>query len=300
MKLNFKKIAAVALTAVMASAMMLPGVFAAETADAAPVESIVVDGVKEAAWDAATEYTMVNEVWGDSRGDAETKKDSSTVKFRVMYSASKVYMLFEIEDDVWQNGKVDTHWRNDSIFIYLSEDGVDKSQTSDKSTVFAAFLVNSGDGVNANNSGFFTRGGKGANNNPKEHAVTIDGNKAVMELSFEFNTITPAEGDSFVMDIQYNDQDEDPTTAAEQSRTIVWAWSTNAEFGPNGNGNSGDWGTVNFAAAQQGDNTDGDGDGDDEIEVTQTGDLEVIVLSVLAIAAIAGAAVIVRRRKVSE
>lgn len=297
MKLNFKKIAAVALTAVMASAMMLPGVFAAETADAAPVDSITVDGVKEAAWDAATEYTMVNEVSDDSRGAAETKKDSSTVKFRIMYGETKVYLLFEIEDDVWQNGMVNTHWRNDSIFIYVSEDGTTKDKASEKSYQMVAYMLNA-DPDKAANTGFFVRN-NGVNTKAKEHAAVIDGNKATVELSFEFNTITPEVGGSFQIDLQYNDQDLDPTTAEEQSRTIVWAWSAAESSGPNNNGGS--WGTVNFAAAQQGGNTGGDnGDGENEIEVTETGDLEFIVLSVLAIAAIAGAAVIVRRRKVSE
>ena len=291
MKFSFRHLTAVMLVVVMAAAMILPGVFAAETAEAAPVESITVDGVKEAAWNSATEYTMTNEVSDDSRGDAETKRGSSLVKFRIMYSETKVYMLFEIEDDVWQNGKTGTHWRNDSLFIYVSEDGTTKDKASEKSYQMVAFLLNA-DPEKTANTGFFVRN-NGVNTKAKEHAVTIDGNKAVMELSFEFNTIAPTEGGSFSIDLQYNDQDLDPNTAADQSRTIVWSWSTSAASGPNNNG--GDWGTVEFAAEVEPDIT-----ATDEPVNTQTGDLAAVVIAAVAVVSLAGAALVASRRKTED
>ena len=224
-------------------------------ADAIP-GTITVDGVIDEAWADAPVYTMENVVTLDSTGDAATRKDSSTIKFRMMYNETKVYMLFEIVDDVFIVGQSDTNWKNDTMFIYISEDGVDRSRTSNKSTQMCAFLENYSD-ANSGKSGLIVRSGKGANDNPKEHAVKIDGNKAVMEISFQFNTITPVEGGSFVLDLQYNDQDKTPD--GNNTRTIVWAWSTSHSDGPDKVqvGSIG-WGDVRFVAAPVCEHTGGE------------------------------------------
>ncbi len=247
MKLNMKKLTVALLSGAMALGMMLPGVSAGEAANAAAVPAgttITVDGVKEAAWDAAEEYTMVNEVWGDSRGDAATKKESSTVKFRMMYSDAKVYMLVEITDDAFITGASDTHWKNDSIFIYVSEDGNDRNKNSEKSYVLAAYPAEY-DQTKVGGTGFICRNAS-LNQKTKEHAVTVNGNVAVMELSFELNTKNPTANDTIYIDLQYNDQDTAPS--GENTRTIVWSWSSNCEYGPNNSGTC-DWGSVTFAEA---------------------------------------------------
>ncbi|MBQ8382680.1 MAG: hypothetical protein IJX47_05680 [Clostridia bacterium] len=211
--------------------------------------TVTVDGVIDDAWADAPVYTMENEVTLDSTGDEATRKDSSTVKFRMMYDNNKIYMLVEITDDAWISGYKTDDWKNDSLMIMISENDVDRSQGNSKSYCLCAFLENySAD--NSSKTGLIVRSNKGTNNNPKEHAVVIDGNKAVMELSFQLNTKTPAKGDYIVMDLQYNDQDSAPT--GDNTRSIVWSWSTSDPSGPNQIqiGRKG-WGYVNFASACQ-------------------------------------------------
>ena len=160
----------------------------------------------------------------------------------------------------------------------------------------------------------------------------MNGTKAVMEISFQLNTVTPAEGGSFVMDLQYNDQDVDPNSSGDNTRTIVWAWSCEDGFGPNQKKDL--WGTVNFVAAPECEHTNTeivnakdatateDGyTGDkvckdcgetletgttipatgtpDSVTPPPTGDV-MSVVSVLALIAIAGTVTWIRRRKVSE
>ena len=207
-----------------------------------------VDGVIDDAWAKAPVYTMSNEVSNDCRGDAATRKDSSSVQFRMMYSGNKVYLLVEVEDDVWTTGDQSTNWRNDSLMIFVSENGTGRGTNNENRYCMVAFLENH-DENNAGCTGFFTRNNNGTNTKAKEHAVVKDGTKAVMELSFELNGETPVEGGHFAMDLQYNDQDLDPATAENQSRTIVWAWSCSDPQGPNTikSGAKG-WGDVWFVA----------------------------------------------------
>ena len=171
----------------------------------------------------------------------------------------------------------------------------------------------------------------------------IDGDKAVMELSFQFNNTTPEEGGFFVMDLQYNDQDSAPT--GSNTRTIVWSWASSHPDGPNEIqiGRMG-WGYVNFVAepectheetelknAKEATETEDGYTGDkvckdcgetvetgtaipatgtdtpdptpdpdpEPVDPPQTGDVTLAV-SALALVAVAGVTMIVRRRKVSE
>ncbi len=297
---------------------------------------VVVDGIIDDAWEKAPVYVMENEVSDDCRGDVATRKDSSTVKFRVMYSGNKVYMLVEVEDDAWATGS-NTNWRNDSLMIYVSENGSYRNTKNDNRYCMVAYLENY-DANMPNWTGFYTRSGNGTNDKAKEHAVVKDGTKAVMELSFELNNETPVEGGQIAFDLQYNDQDLDPATAAEQSRTVVWAWSCSDPTGPN-NVRSGakGWGDVYFVAApvcehtnteivgaKEATETEEGYTGDtvckdcgeiviegenipvkepattpDPVDPPKTGDAMLIV-SVVAIVAAAGAVMIARRRKVTE
>ena len=212
--------------------------------------TITVDGVIDEAWEKAPVYTMDHDVDKDSTvKDADGKpsaQDSSSVQFRMMYDGTKVYMLVEITDDAWISGYNADDWKNDSLLIFVSENGVERGMNSNKSYILCAFLENySAD--NSSKTGFIIRSGKGSNDKPKEHAVVIDGDKAVMELSFQFNNTTPEEGGFFVMDLQYNDQDSAPT--GSNTRTIVWSWASSHPDGPNEIqiGRMG-WGYVNFVA----------------------------------------------------
>ena len=298
-------------------------------ADAIP-GTVTVDGVIDEAWEKAPVYTMENVVVVDSKNEngVPTETESSKIDFRVMYGDGKVYMLFEIEDNEFINAASETNWKNDALFIYLSEDGLDRGQKSDKSTTLCAFLENYA-ADKSDRTGLIVRSGKGANDKPKEHAVKIDGNKAVMEISIQFNTITPEEGGFFVMDLQYNDNDD-----TSGVRSITWAWSCAVDNGPNNNANDSlGWGTVNFVAepackhtntevkgAKEATETEEGYTGDKvckdcgetvetgkkipatgtqggEVKPAPTGDVTLAV-SVLALAAVAGAVVISRRRKV--
>ena len=89
-----------------------------------------VDGVIDAVWAKAPVYTMEYEVTIDSTGDAATRKDSSTVQFRMMYDNNKIYLLAEITDDAWISGHNTDDWKNDSLLIFVSEDGVERGMAA--------------------------------------------------------------------------------------------------------------------------------------------------------------------------
>lgn len=207
-------------------------------AAAIKVDSITVDGTKDAKWDMAPKYEMDAEVWGDSRGDVLGKLESSHVSFRIMYSETKVYMLFEIYDDTWISGQT-THWQNDSIMIFISEDGVDRKISSTASYCLAAYPTTGDDDSKL----FFARKAN-CNDKAKEHGVVVDGQNATMEISFELNDFGLEAGNSFNLDLQYNDQDKVPASTGEQSRTVVWGWSAYAWYGPNQNPSL--WGSINL------------------------------------------------------
>ena len=234
--------------------------------------TVTVDGVIDEAWAKAPVYTMENVVEIDS-----TQKDeagnlnghgSSTVQFRMMYDGTKVYMLAEITDDSWISGYNTDDWKNDSLMIFVSENGVTRSMNNDKSYVLCAFLENYS-AENSKKTGVITR--KGTNNTEKEHAVVIDGNKAVLELSFRFNTTTPQEGGFFVMDLQYNDQDSAPVNY--NTRTIVWSWAASDPKGPNQIqiGRKG-WGYVNFVAEPECEHKGGEATCTDQAVCTECGE----------------------------
>ena len=167
----------------------------------------------------------------------------------------------------------------------------------------------------------------------------IDGNKAVLEFSFQMNTTTPEEGKSFAMDLQYNDQDSVP--GGSNTRTIVWSWSASDPKGPNQIqiGRMG-WGYVNYVAEPECKHTNTKVEGAKEATETEegytgdmvckdcgetvkagekipvktpdpvdppvseekppkTGDTAVMMIA-LALIAVAGAGIVTRRRKISE
>ena len=219
------------------------GALRAEKAEAIP-GTITVDGVIDDAWAKAPVYTLENVATADSKGDEATRKDSSKVQFRVAYSDSKVYMLVEITDDVWINGTDKDNWKNDSLMIFVSENDLDRGSQNANTYQLVAFINEKVDGLE--NSGFWTR--RGTNDKAKEHKVVVDGNKAVVELSFELNNETPVEGGMIALDLQYNDQDSAPTD--QNTRTIIWQWSSDNEYGPNTDPRAGvkGWGNVWFVA----------------------------------------------------
>lgn len=257
----------------------------------------VVDGVIDEAWAKAPVYSMDEIVVLDSAKDENgnpTKTDSSSVKFRMMYSGTKVYMLAEVEDDKWMTGS-GTNWQNDSLMIFVSENGLDRGTKNENRYCMVAFFENY-DEANANCTGFFTRNDNGTNVKAKEHAVVKNGNKAVMELSFELNNETPVEGGMIAMDLQYNDADSVAASSSDNNRSIVWAWSCSANEGPNNvrDGVNG-WGDVTFVAAPAEDPTTPI----TPVKPPKTGDT-VLLVSALALLAVSGAVVITRRRKVSK
>lgn len=267
-----KKIASKALTvclmaAIFASTFAIPAVFADENKTATAANgTITVDGIKEDLWDQATAYSVESIITGDTT-NAAAAPESSKVTFRTMWDDSKIYMLFEIEDDVFKTGVSDTNWKNDSIFIYVSEDGSSTGLNNELSYQMCAFL---------DNGGLIVRDGKGTNTGEKQHAVKIEGNKAIVEIAFTLNTVTPQANQTIKIDIQYNDQDVDPS-ADGNSRTVTWSWSS-AE--PNQQRDT--WGTLTLAANES--NTETKDPEETKEEAPKTGDFYLLWILVATIA----------------
>jgi len=257
-----------------------------KTVAAPAADAVSVDGVIDAAWDNAAINLLETEAFMDSRGNADVRKDSSTVKFRVMYKEGKVYMLFEIydKDGDWRFGNA-TNWRNDSIFICVSE--IAEPEFTDSNGIALSKIVNAqygeavytmnvypdSDTSKTVNDLFFVRSGKGTNDLAKEIAVKeVDAQNRIVELSFELNTVDPA-GNSIFLDVQYNDADnpdnkeEGSTITADSPRAIVWNWSTDDLNGLSAGNGGPEWGRIDFAQASQ--------DDEAEIEPSLAGDYYV-------------------------
>ena len=261
-------------------------------ADAPAAESLTVDGVIDDAWDGADTYTLEVDAFMDSKGNPDTRRDSSKVEFRVMYSGDKVYMLFEIfdKDGDWKFGD-GTHWKNDSLFIGVCEEPKPLlvTHTDIELCKIADSVYNEGKAYTFNvypdtdtsktaSDLFFAR--KGTNDLAKEIAVKeVDAETRVVEISFELKNMDVNVGSVLYLDVQYNDADdvnnkeEGSSIDAANPRTIVWNWSTDCENGLSAGNAGGNWGRIEFVEAPVVDdgNQGGSGDGADGIiEVTTT------------------------------
>ena len=216
-----------------------------QNAIAAEASSITVDGEIDDAWSQAPLNTLTVDAFQDSRGDEATRGESSKVEFRVMYDENKVYLLFEIYDDTWISGTGAKDWQNDSIFLCITEDPYGGNGSWGETAYILCAYPDTAEGKTATEL-LFARNGK--NTGSKEIVVKeVDETHRTVEFSFEFNTRTPAFGDFFFLDIQYNDADRDCNgTTNDQNRTIVWNWSTNNSSGNSAGNARSNWGRVGF------------------------------------------------------
>jgi len=253
MKINSKKIISFILVCATLCSILSSVSFSVSAAVTSPnktisavpvVDGITIDGDIEDAWDNVYVNKLAVDAFQDSKGDAETRKDSSSVKFRCMYDEKRVYFLFEIYDDVWMDNISTTHWQNDSLFFVITEDSEKGSNGSWGSTAYMACVY-----PDLNKQGsdlFFAR--KGSISSNRSAAVKqVDANNRIIEFSFEFNTKTPTANDFFYIDFQYNDADQkEPLSGTDQNRTIVWNWSTNNASGNSAGNAKSNWGKINF------------------------------------------------------
>ncbi len=213
--------------------------------------TVEVDGTVDALWENVSSVTLGNIVqfnsngteWNnggdDSKISSESRNpslvDSSSVTVKTVYDDSKVYMLFEIEDDDYasyvaedgSNPEGWSDWKDDSIVILLAEDPDYGSKAGDaayyakhKTYMIVAYPSEKGAYVR-NNAGEDMK---------LEHAYRRTGNdddgyKYVIELSLELNYVENAAGSYFWADFQYNDANpEYPVT--ENTRDIVRNWQS--------------------------------------------------------------------------
>ena len=124
-----KKLLSVLLTTAMLLVLIVPfSVHAAINpsdyayAPYADAESLpVLDGEVDDVYLTAPEYVLGRVVKGDSTNAG--KRDTSTVKFRLVHHASYIYFMVDIVDDALISKQSDTHWKNDCLMIFFSEDG---------------------------------------------------------------------------------------------------------------------------------------------------------------------------------
>ncbi|MBR2986504.1 MAG: hypothetical protein IKC63_00640 [Clostridia bacterium] len=245
-----KKLFSFLLTLCLLSALLTPfsvnaAVAGSEFAYAPNVTTApTVDGEIDEVWASVPEYVVGRIVSQDTNNNG-AHRDSSSFKFRVMYSGDALYFLYEVKDNVLIANGADRYgsqsWKNDAIFLFVSEDSNDQSYgTNGKSYILSMVLDDTGESYTVHNpSGKY---------NKKDDSLyttkivekTDSGYHAFVEAKIPLNdTSYLKNGGHITFDTQCHDPD-----AANGVRDAVWQWACNAATGPNGN--KGQWGHIKF------------------------------------------------------
>ena len=123
-----KKLFSLFLAITLLTALLVPFAVSAGTngslwayapqAETAPT----IDGIVDDVWLTAPEYHLTNKHAAENESLDTSRKDTSRISFRAMFLEGMLYFLVEIEDDYLANNQSATHWKNDSLFLYISED----------------------------------------------------------------------------------------------------------------------------------------------------------------------------------
>ncbi|MBQ7365263.1 MAG: hypothetical protein IJW46_06665, partial [Clostridia bacterium] len=255
-----KKIVSVLLVVLMLSALFVPfsvhalitpsDIAYAPYAETAPV----LDGEVDDVYLTAPEYALGRVVKIDSTNAGA--RDSSRVTFRLVHRGSYVYYLIDIVDDALISKQSDTHWKNDCLMIFFSEDCNATGFNPDNNLSYQPYVLIEDTNGEAKRLTFRANNANSMNENASEDTqyvcnvdVNEDGSyhaqleirmKTMHETQVTTNTYVTA-GDPVVgvgttcaIDFQFNDQDTTPNNS-NNTRTIVWAWAVDNDHGPNQN-----------------------------------------------------------------
>lgn len=158
-----------------------------------PYGTAVVDGVMDDAWANVTPVSL-----------DLIKKDSpcedTVVEARVMWDENRLYFLFEVTDsDIYTGGAVGDY-RNDGIYLYISEDPMAywKSFESFAGGTYQFALITDGQEM-------IPRHGDKTVNLEAQTAYTRTDTGMIIEFSYVPYHTPPAAGNFLLMDFQYND-----------------------------------------------------------------------------------------------
>jgi len=203
-----------------------------------------VDGVIDDIWADAQIGKLEHVVLADSM-DA-TATDSNSVQFRTMWDEERIYVLIEVWDDEISPNFYDTtgnknYFRNDSIYLYISETGHHTGYTAGKSHRFALPFY-SEEIIQVEGSGSYgqTDAQYGITTPEMQRKSVYTENTAVIEFSFAIQHTTLVahhnaeknqESMVWSFDIQYQDVDASSTHAQNHlangtnPRTISTNWA---------------------------------------------------------------------------
>lgn len=227
----------------------------------AATEAPVLDGEADDIFLTAPEYVLGRIVKADTP-DLELR-DSSRVSFRVTYYEGTIYYFIDVYDDALISKQSDTHWKNDSIFLYFSEECNSTAYGSNLKSFQAYVLladtaepvklpVRSGT-LNTNSQYFckITSEQDGSYHAAIEIALkpNHDVHEGVSNNPYVTNgNPVVTNGGAIAMDLQFNDQDTAPNN--NNTRSAVWCWAVNSDQSPNNNDagyvNRDKWGHVRF------------------------------------------------------
>lgn len=252
-----KKLFSVLIVVAMLAALLVPFSVSAATNGALwayanqVTESTapVIDGELDDVWATTPEYVLSKHIPGSGESLDPGKKDTSRVSFRALYQEGVVYFLIEIEDDYLANNKNATHWKNDSLMFFISEDNNSTALGTNGKSYQSYAIVDHYDEPQK----LLTRGTESqfSDSNESKYMVGFaDGGEtgeayhAFIEI--QLNPMTNAgcvtQDGHISLDFQYNDADS--TDTANNNRTVVSKW-----VHTNGNKGQDNWGFLQFVAS---------------------------------------------------
>lgn len=261
-----KKLASLALAAVLTAALSIPATASFDRSYTAPKGTPVIDGTVDQIWDSA-EWTNVDKPFD---GTADT---DSTLKIKLLWDEGHLYFLAEVFDK-------DINIDNDIVEIYWD-------MNNDKDTVYGdddmqtRFRV--ADGTVVQDSG------SNCQNDAKCVSVSLDGNKYLLEGALTW-TQNVKEGMKMGLEFMYSDGDS--------SSDFVEAYRWNVDTA-NGDGapyaDTSAFGTLTLGAAPVVDTASDDTASDDTASVS-TADAGIIA-AVASLAASGAAVLSLKKRK---
>lgn len=170
-------------------------------------------------------------------------RNSSSFKFRAMYSGDSIYFLYEVKDNVLISNGADRYgdssWKNDSIFLFISEDGNNQNYNA-KTYILTMVLDDTGSTYTVHcHSGTYNK------KNESQYTTRIvekdaNGYHAYVEAKIPLNDPSYIQnGGHIAFETQCHDPD-----VSNGTRDAIWAWAINASNGPNQN--KGQWGHLRF------------------------------------------------------
>ncbi len=206
----------------------------------APKGTPVVDGTVDEIWATAPQVQLTHLKAGDLKGDG-TLPETSSAYARALWDETGFYFLFDVYDDDFCFDSDQGSWKNDSIYLYVSELNITGATWADGQSQIALIPADEMSKVPRN----------GASPVDYELAWSYpEENHCVIEFKYipdYLETSEIVEGFSFPADFQYNDADE------FISRPYCFGWSDEDDTSAQ---TTDVWGKITLVAAAQTEETE--------------------------------------------